>query len=149
MNPDGNEKGKLLLEDAKTSHEIPAPKQLFRTACKNPTVRAGWTILLQICPLILDHEKTTKITEKCLSFSEEGYCQGQHRVGKTPACSTGFERDRKTVTLCSKGNLDQDLVTIFPPLLSGKFLQLLLLESLQPSSEFRYAQTCATAFMCH
>lgn len=127
------------------------PQAAFRTACWNPTVRAGWTVfLLQICPFILDHEKTIKNIEKCLPcFLKRGILPGTAQDLEDTSLQYWVWRDRRTLLVYSKGNIDQDLHYIFPLFYQVKFLQLLFLEALQASSEFWYAQTWATAFMCH
>lgn len=120
--------------------------------------KAGWIILLfQICSFILDHQKTTITNfEKCFPlFLKERRCWGQavgsvneHKIKKSQACNTDFERDRRTVLFCNKKTLTK---AFHYYLLNkeNKSPQLLLLKAFQASPNFtvthksRLQATCA------
>lgn len=143
-NPDVNERGKLLWEDGKASHEIPAPS----SHSEQPT-----TIQLSEQAGQYSFSRSVHLfwmMRKCLPvFLRRGALPGTAQDLEDTSLQYDFEGDRRTLLLYSKEDTDQDLFTIFSPFLPSTFLEILLLKALQASSEFRYAQTWAKGFMCH
>lgn len=143
-NPAVNERGKLLLEDAKiSSHEIPASSSYLGQPARIQLSEACWAILLlQKCPFILDYEKMLSCLSQKRGTARDSTGFGRHRLVALILRGTGglfFSIVKKILT---------KTFSLFIPLfLSSKFLEILLLKAFQASSDMHkpgLQHLCAT-----